>query len=140
MIAKYYRPDFVKNPKRRRTPHSKKEKSKAATHAAHQKGKIQSGDEHRTPKRKNPKRRRTPHSKKEKSKAATNTALQKGKIQSGDERRTPKRKNPKRRRTPHSKIGHGLIDNMANLANLIDRLRGILGEGAVLASPSDLVV
>ncbi len=29
---------------------------------------------------------------------------------------------------------------MANLANLIDRLRGILGEGAVLASPSDLVV
>src|SRR5260370_36707189 len=76
MIAKYYRPDFVKNPKRRRTPHSKKEKSKAATHAALQKGKIQSGDEHRTPKRKNPKRRRTPHSKKEKSKAATNAALQ----------------------------------------------------------------
>jgi len=76
MISKCYRPDFVKNPKRRRTPHSKKEKSKAATHAALQKGKIQSGDEHRTPKRKNPKRRRTPHSKKEKSKAATNAALQ----------------------------------------------------------------
>src|SRR5260370_33475496 len=76
MISKCYRPDFVKNPKRRRTPHSKKEKYKAATHAALQKGKIQSGDEHRTPKMKNQKRQRQPQSKKKQDKARTSAARQ----------------------------------------------------------------